>query len=255
MIAIEALDLKKITVDENSPWIVFIHGLFDSIDGFDKVVNYIRDNSCYNILLLSLPAHGNDRNSNHITFYDSVLKLADIVNIHCSECHIVGFSMGGRFATLMASFLNIKIKSLILIDISLTPPKNAFIALKERLSNINQNIFSEHDKEILIKNNGFLSELSFIKINESSWVWNLNIKIILSWLKEIKNEDFCSYWDSLKIPKLVLYSTKSGYLSSWDIQFFERGGQVIALNGGHALHKVYPLEVGNIILEFIKNKR
>lgn len=241
---------QRIFHGENKPWLVLIHGLFDSYEGFASLISLFKKK--FNLLLMTLPGHGNDKLRDPISLHRTSFLLAEQISMHCKSCHIIGFSMGGRIACLVAKKLKRIVKSIILLDIGLGPRANGSKLLTKLHEEIDLiPIISDGQRNILIKKYSFLSEKSFVSIS-GGWRWNVNFKMAIRWVKAVEKLNTWPFWTSLKCHRLSICSTSSGYVYSTDFSRFKIYGKVESLEGGHALHKAQPKQVAKYIIDFVR---
>ena len=71
------LYVEKYVKDENSPWLVFLHGFGGSINMWKRQVDQFKEK--YNLIFIDLPGHGRSSDgikNKHIKRFD---KIADII--------------------------------------------------------------------------------------------------------------------------------------------------------------------------------
>lgn len=105
------------TVNTDAPWLVLIHGLFGSLDNLAVVKRHLA--STHNIISVDLPNHGRSPWSEGFRFEDAtqgVLNILDENNIVSAS--VLGHSLGGKVAMLLALRAPQRVRSLIVADIS-----------------------------------------------------------------------------------------------------------------------------------------
>ncbi len=88
--------------DKRQPVLLFLHGFLGNCEDFDAIVPHLSDNFC--CLSVDLPGHGQtqvaEENYTMSNTAELVVRLLDRLDI--SQCHLVGYSMGGRLALYLA---------------------------------------------------------------------------------------------------------------------------------------------------------
>ena len=88
--------------DKRQPVLLFLHGFLGNCEDFDAIVPHLSDNFC--CLSVDLPGHGQtqvaEENYTMSNTAELIVHLLDRLNI--SQCHLIGYSMGGRLALYLA---------------------------------------------------------------------------------------------------------------------------------------------------------
>lgn len=93
----------RIRGQAHQPKLLFLHGFMGCGDDFDHIVNALLPDFC--CLTLDLPGHGQTQALDGVGYgmaaiATALVKLLDSLNF--TPCHLMGYSMGGRFALYLA---------------------------------------------------------------------------------------------------------------------------------------------------------
>ena len=113
---------KKIEHEENSEWVVLLHGIGGNSSAFKKQLEFL--STKYNLLLIDLHGHGNSKEHNlmnirlkerQVSFKlicDDIIKVMDKENIN--KAHFMGISLGTIIILHMSIYYENRIESMIL---------------------------------------------------------------------------------------------------------------------------------------------
>jgi pimeloyl-ACP methyl ester carboxylesterase len=109
------LGFKKIIVNEEAEWLVFLHGLGGNSTLFYKQTEYL--SKYYNLLLIDLPGHGVSKGLDLRRYSANQVaeKIVELLNtLAISKAHIIAFSLGTIIANALMNIAPDKIKTLTL---------------------------------------------------------------------------------------------------------------------------------------------
>lgn len=200
-------DIAAISSDvknEDTPTI-FLHGWMDNANSFLPVASNFTDKPVY---LIDLLGHGKSSHLNRPysldTYCHSLLHVIDeLASIHKSEkVNLVGHSLGGVIASLVASSFPEKVSSLILVE-SIGPlvdnPDNASLRLRTSLARTD--ISSKSPRK-------YTSEDECIKARSASGEISKEDTTILA-ARGISHDESGYFWNHdryLKVPSAIRYT-------------------------------------------------
>lgn len=91
--------------------LVVLHGFMEDYNDFQFIEDHFIE---YNILLINLPGHGNTKLNHFYSLQDLTEKLSDFLLFIPNDLYLIGYSMGGRVASLLTQLPHLK--GLILIS-------------------------------------------------------------------------------------------------------------------------------------------
>lgn len=103
--------------DEHAPWLLLIHGLFGDGDNLAVVKRHFSNR--YNVVSVDLPHHGRSAHNFSFSLYEWAQTIAQTLHHHgIGEVSIVGHSLGGKVAMLMAQHAMCPVRHLVVVDIA-----------------------------------------------------------------------------------------------------------------------------------------
>jgi pimeloyl-ACP methyl ester carboxylesterase len=104
------------TVGEEGPRVVFVHGLFGQGKNWTTIAKGLSDD--HRVTLFDLPNHGHSPWSDRVDYQDMADMLADEVEAMGEPVTLVGHSMGGKVAMLLALRRPELLRALVVVDIA-----------------------------------------------------------------------------------------------------------------------------------------
>lgn len=110
--------LRSENFDDFKPIILALHGWLDNAASFTRLEEHLPD---YNWIALDLPGHGKSCHrgvGSHYHFIDWITDIRDFMEVVSltAPIHLVGHSLGGMLATVVAGLYPERVKKLVLID-------------------------------------------------------------------------------------------------------------------------------------------
>lgn len=103
--------------DPSAPPIVFCHGLFGQGRNWTSIAK--RAARYFRVLLLDMPNHGRSGNTDHFDYLDQAqIVVNHLVNVDRRPWRVVGHSMGGKIAMLIALLRPGLVERLVVVDMS-----------------------------------------------------------------------------------------------------------------------------------------
>ncbi|KAL4711784.1 hypothetical protein ACJJTC_005953 [Scirpophaga incertulas] len=258
--------------------IIVLHGLLGSKRNWDSISKRMATelNTC--TVVADARNHGQSPHNNSHTYLDLAMDVSKLMTtLKIKKSTIVGHSMGGRTAMVLALTQPDVIHCLVIVDISPIPRvdgalKKTFPNLMKVLKSVKfdgaKNISQARDlarKQILasgqIKN---LEEMSFLLINIAErpnkqfyWLCNLDVlgesfQYIASFPKEMGSKKFNG-------PTLFIGGGNSDYIVPTDLHsiknLFPEAELKYIPGAGHNVHAENPTKFFEIVKEFLLNNK
>ncbi len=240
-------------VGETGRRIVFLHGLFGRGKNFTRIAKALAPE--FSSLLVDLPNHGD---SDWTAAFDYI-EIADAVADHIAEVtepeqrpvHLVGHSLGGKVAMVLALRRPDLIDRLVIVDIA---PKaggstGVFEHLLSSLADLDlDRVESRTDADVALQEpipeaatRGFL--LQNLRPTSSGYAWQPNLELLYSSLDAIG--DFPDMGDAqFDHPVLWVAGEDSEYISRDDLPqmraLFPRTTLLTVKGSGHWVHSEKP---------------
>lgn len=241
--------------------LVLIHGLFGSLDNLGGLAKVLAEH--YTVYQIDLPNHGlSDRidNVDYLSQADAVNTFLDQQSLN--EVTLIGHSMGGKVAMMLAQRHPEKVKSLVVMDIApvayqVRRHDDVFAGLNASANQPIQNrkeaesILAEHIEEPGVRQ--FLLK-SLAKTDDGTFDWRFNIKALEAGYLDITGWPEAGVYSG---PTLFLKGGNSDYIdtphrTAIERQFPKAKAHVVA-NTGHWLHAEKPETVARVIIRFLTN--
>ena len=263
--------------------VVLLHGLLGSARNFNSFARLLHQklDFAYNIIAVDLPLHGRSyalgnapsELLNYSSLASDVHHTLDYLGIE--KAHVVGHSMGGKVAAIMALSQPPRVQSLAVLDISpvrYEPQDFAMVSsLIQRLHSLDiesKKIADRAAAEKLLREAAgdtpellpfLLSNLQPSSSSADCYVWKFDLNTISASLETLldfpaplpsRNTD--AYNGSL----LLLKASKSAFVLSKhmsDIQAIFPNYSIVSVKDcGHWIHAEKPLEASEILSSYIK---
>ncbi|WP_153396577.1 alpha/beta fold hydrolase [Ornithinicoccus halotolerans] len=243
--------LNVIQVGQDGPTVVFLHGLFGQGRNFNQIAKGLTPD--YRSLLVDLPNHG--RSPWTVTF--DYNEHADLVAARLradgageDPVHLVGHSMGGKVAMLLALRHPELVRRLVVVDIGPvhSGEMSEFEHLLDSLAGLDlERVESRtHADELLSEPittptvRGFL--LQNLRRDGDGWRWQANLELLRRELPAIGG--FPEHEGSYDGPVLWVAGEKSPYIEPEDgpamRRLFPRTRLVTVKDSGHWVHSEQP---------------
>ena len=254
--------LNDTLVGESGPVVVFLHGLFGQARNFTQIAKSLEPD--YRSLLVDLPNHGRSGWTDDIDY----VTIADLVADHLragvaadGPVHVVGHSMGGKIAMVLALRHADLVDRLVVVDISPTGSSDSseFEHLLDSLAGLDLTTLTrraEADERLTdqigdARVRGFL--LQNLRSHDGSFHWQANLDVLRQGLERIGG--FPRLDGTFDHPVLWIAGEKSPYISGDDEPamraFFPRTQLVTVKNAGHWVHSEQPEAFVSILRVFL----
>ncbi len=239
--------------------VIILHGLFGSSDNWLSLAKLL--SSDYKIYLVDQRNHGRSFHDDSFNYYVMAEDLRQFINSHCIKKPIlIGHSMGGKVVMQFAEQYPDCPAKLVVIDIAprsyATHEHQTILNTlnKLNLKKIKTRKQAEQELAKLIRENGVLQFLlKNLYRQYQVFHWRVNL---ISLTKNITNVGAALQLQKAhKCPTLFIKGGKSGYINAQDMQkikkYFPLSRVETVQNAGHWVHAEKPVEIINIIKNFI----
>ncbi|PKF50515.1 alpha/beta fold hydrolase [Enterovibrio nigricans] len=246
-------------IQGNGEPLLLIHGLFGSLDNLGGLARVLAEQ--YKVYQIDLPNHGlspRSLNVDYVSQAAAVMAFLDQQDLTCVS--VVGHSMGGKVAMMLATQYPDRIKQLVVMDIApvsyqVRRHDNVFAGLnaskqlplrsrKEAEAKLAEHIVDPGVRQFLLK--------SLARQEDGTFDWRFNVDTL-----EANYEDITGWTklDQFGGSTLFLKGSESDYISAEhrgeiEAQFPNAKAHVVA-NTGHWLHAEKPETVARVITRFL----
>lgn len=244
---------------------VFLHGLFGRGKNFTRIASGLLPET--QSLLVDLPNHGRSAWTEHFDY----AQMADIVAAELRRdfaengpVDVIGHSMGGKVAMVLALRHPELVRKLVVIDISPVAAVSArgeFQHLLGSLSALDLPTFAHRPEvDAALKANipndvvrGFL--LQNLKHRDGHYVWEPNLALLYGELETVMS--FPEFAGSFDGPVLWIRGDRSNYVTEADVPamraLFPKTRRMTVRGAGHWVHSEKPQEVIDALRGFLLN--
>lgn len=242
-----ALPIHVTTIGDGGRPVVFLHGLFGQGKNFTQAAKALAPD--FQSLLVDLPDHGRSGWTDRVDYGDYADRIAEAVGDH-APFDLVGHSMGGKVAMMLALRHPDLVRRLVIVDISPSASEGAgeFEHLLGSLAAVDLTTLGRRGEadERLAKPiddprvRGFL--LQNLRSGPDGFTWQANLDLLRRDLPTIGA--FPEVTDSFEGPVLWIAGERSNYVREADEPamraLFPRTMQVSIKGAGHWVHSEQP---------------
>lgn len=257
--------LRHIDTGEG-PAIVLLHGLYSCAEAWLPVIR--RLSPYLRVIAMDLRNHGRSPHLASHTYCDMAHDVQSTLHsIGVERAHLLGHSMGGRVAAMLAQLYPQCVNRLVLADIGPQTDPNSPIAtqrlqthqrLLEELINLNIIIlssFAQADAAMEAAVPDIRLRRSMLKnlerLPSGEFRWRLNLPVLLQHLPEVLHGVSI---DQLPNRVLLLRGEMSNYVSDNDLRTLKQHcpalQQAVVAGAGHWLHADSPHQIAELTLRF-----
>lgn len=258
--------------DEDAPTkVLCLHGWLDNANSFLPMMSLLPD---IDLVAIDLPGHGfSDHLDSTYSVPDSAYWAAAAIKaIGWEQCHIIGHSLGGIIAPLVAAGAPELVESLILIESSgaLTSEANEFVdRLQKSMSDqleqgkYKSRVYKTKDDAINARLRSAKMETNSARLiidrqlaeSKDGWRWRFDPKLRISTAHRLTEDHVREINKQIECPVLTIIA-KDGFLTSRE-QTANRMDLIkdhrsVLLAGNHHLHMDTPEPVAAAINQFLK---
>lgn len=257
----QEFSIESSTVGSGVQKVAFLHGLMGRGKNFTRIARGLGDD--YQVLLMDMPNHGASDWTDSFDYADMAdLVARDLENGFASDgpVDVIGHSMGGKIAMLLALRHPHLVNKLVIMDIAPNDSKGSFTVLLDSLLSLDLATLksrSAASDEIADRVpdpgvRGFL--LQNLARGKDGFYWEPNLSMLR------KNLDAIMGWEPVDAqpfdnPVLWVAGANSNYIQPEDApvmrQLFPRVRKISVKGAGHWVHADKPEEVTYILTSFL----
>ncbi|MFV0291920.1 MAG: alpha/beta fold hydrolase [Paracoccus sp. (in: a-proteobacteria)] len=244
----------------DQPPVLLVHGLFGSAKNLGGLGRRL-DNS-RQIISVDIRNHGNSPHDPDHSYQALADDLAAVIKVHGGTADIVGHSMGGKAAMVLALSKPAMIRRLVVLDIAPIAyhhSQQEYIDAMQALDLLNLNLRSEADRQLadIIDDAGvraFLLQSLDLKAEPAHW--KLNLPVLADQMSNLVGWPGGMTMGSFTGPTLFLAGAESSYAKTGTqtaaIHTYFPQAELRYINGcGHWLHAEKPHEVADSVADFL----
>ena len=258
-------DIKKNFIQQNKLQTLFIfHGLYGRARNWYSIAKKLTLEYQLVVITVDLRNHGENKfmkNHSYELMSNDIIEIFNYLNI--KNTNILGHSMGGKLAMLIALTHSHFIKKLIIVDIA---PCNYAEIHEDVINNL-----MDLDLD-LVRNRNDADKLLSITISEKplrmfllqnlqlinqSYKWSVNLGIIKKSLSNLKSFPLPKKYKKNKNSTLCIYGDRSNYVDEENLDIFKKYFTNITFkkieDAGHWLHVEKPELFYATISRFLNN--
>ena len=251
--------------------VLALHGWLDNANSFDLLAPRLNPDLC--IYAVDLPGHGLSSHLHRSCYYHfidgiyNVIDLADALNL--KQFYLLGHSLGGCIASLVAGTIAERIERLVLIDAigPLTGPADKsleqtehYLARRQSLRNKPERSYGSVSEAAEARAQRGHIPLEFAKIlcergckqTEAGVYWRHDEKLLLPSPLRLTDEQVLPFLEKISADSCLIFASKG--FSSHKTRLQTRIDSVARLKtytveGGHHIHMEEPQKVAEIVNE------
>ncbi len=256
----ELLNYEEFGDKKFSTKILILHGLFGSSQNWRSFAKRLSKNNI-RVIAADLRNHGKSFHHPKHSYEEMVSDVIYLLDEIGAPVHIIGHSMGGKVAMLLAGMYSKYVKRLVIIDIAPVCYKHSHLDKIESLIRVdlsNLRLRSEVEEKIS-KQITDPGERAFFMLNLSRnndiLTWKLNLLAIKNYMAKIM--DFPSGNFKFLGPALFISGSESDYIQNVHLKkiknIFPNYKLETLENCGHWVHAEKPNELSILVNSFLIN--
>ena len=258
--------------DPAKPTILALHGWLDNAASYTHLAPLLTD---YYVVAVDMIGHGHSEHipdGQRLHLADTVEIILQILNVLSLEKAILmGHSLGGVIASLVASSFPEKVSTLIMLD-AIGPMSEESIECPGRLRDAvtafnaaekhQAKVYKNKDSMVNLrcKLNNVSAELMLplveraVRETEDGYSWRFDRKLSLPSLTYFTEEQVLAYLAAITAPTLIV-EAEEGILQENDLLIKRKSVfqnlTIVVTAGGHHVHMSHAAVVANIILDYL----
>ncbi len=244
------------------PPIVILHGLFGSARNWHTIAKQLE--STHRVYALDLRNHGNSPWHDSITYRDLADDVRGFIEQHnLEQAVVIGHSMGGKTAMLLALQYQELVGTLVVVDIAPVPYQHSFIQYVQAMQGLNLSGLSRRDDadEALSDDVPEPGARAFLLQNlvfrDRRFDWRINLPVLAAHIGELADFPAIAPACSYDGQALFLYGERSPYRQAAHDQEVYRlfpNAEIVAIPGArHWLQVDQPERLTAEIHRFLDN--
>ena len=256
-------NIKLLIAEQNKTLFIF-HGLYGRGKNWQSFAKKISQNEEILVFTVDLRNHGgNDflENMSYTLMMEDILNLFNYLEI--KKTNLLGHSMGGKLAMLLALSKPHYINKIIIADIAPVNYKNDDNEVIDALLDLNLRIVKNrnHADELLLNHidQKFLRLflLQNLQLIDGKYNWSINLTAIKRAMIDLRSFPKIETNNKVDIKSLCIYGGRSDYVNEDQFKFFKIYFSNIKFykikNAGHFLHVENPDEFYEVSKNFLKD--
>ena len=254
------VQLNYKAVGEGLP-VVILHGLFGSLDNWQTIARSISEKG-FRVVTVDLRNHGKSPHTdemNHRLMANDVRRFIETNELQ--GCVLVGHSMGGKTAMVLAMDAPELIKKLVVVDIAPKPYTahhhtyfDAMLSLevhtvksrRDASEQLGKTVKNKAIRQFLLKN---------LDRTNDGYEWKFNLQSLHKNYEKLI--DGLETEKSVDLPTLFISGQLSDYISRADVpiinQYFPNNQIEVISNSGHWVHAEQPEAFKKVLIDFLEN--
>ncbi len=254
--------LNTTTMGDSGSRIVFCHGLFGQGKNWTVVGKELATD--HRVVLVDLPDHGRSSWSEHFDYFETADRVADLLSAD-DPVTLVGHSMGGKVAMLLALRHPELVERLCVVDVAPVANDHSeeFTRYIDAMRGLDlETLGGRADADDALRDaipsnkvRGFL--LQSLRRESSGWEWRLNLALLGRDLQKISGwpEDRLEGVAAYDGPVLWVAGERSDYVVPEHVaamsRWFPRVRRVTVKDAGHWVHSEQPEVFGEVLRAFV----
>ncbi|XP_036623414.1 protein ABHD11 [Trichosurus vulpecula] len=261
------LSYKLLDSEDSRPPLVFLHGLFGSKTNFQTIGKTLQQQTGRKVLMVDARNHGESPHSPDSSYEAMSADVEALLpHLGLAPCVLIGHSMGGKTAMILALQRPELVERLISVDISPLPTtavsdfSSYLVAMKsvqipEELSLSQARKVADQQLSPLIKDSTIRQFLltNLVKASSGQFKWRVNVEALIHQMDKIF--DFPQLQKSYPGPTLFLRGAKSKFIQPDHFSEIKRlfpQAQILSVAGaGHWIHADQPQDFMTSVKHFL----
>lgn len=256
----------------DKPLVLALHGWLDNAGSFELMMPYL-DN--FHVIALDFPGHGhsNDRSADaQYHFVEWVYDIAKLIKVrNWQRLSIVGHSMGGMVAQVLAATLPEVISRVVMLDaigFITTPPENTCQQLRHAIDSrikMSSRVKAVHaDLESAIKvrvsagdvnhNHARILAKRGVMKAPNGYVWRSDQRLRAHSAIRYTLEQAQSFIESIECPVLMIRASNTSNVLQQNYEIYHRWFielRTLDVEGGHHFHMEQPELTARLVTDFL----
>jgi esterase len=242
------------------PALVILHGLYGNQGNWAPQARQLAQD--YNVYALDARNHGQSSWADTMTLADMAGDVVETMrSLGLSNAHLIGHSMGGKTAMLLALTQPALVRSLCVVDIAPVPYPDAGDTIIRALAELDLSaLTSRADADAVLAlriPQKFVRDFLLTNLqrnDEGNWRWRFNIQALTSSFREVTN--WPAGLGSYAGPALFIKGERSDYILPEHTDalqlHFPNGRLEVVAGTGHWVHSEKPEIVLRLVREFLR---
>jgi pimeloyl-ACP methyl ester carboxylesterase len=249
------------SVSGGGPPLLIMHGLFGSSRNWQSLARRLAEH--FEVVNIDLRNHGESFHDATMTYPAMAEDVARLIRgLDLTACNLLGHSMGGKVAMMLAHQMAERIARLVVADIAPVTYPHSHADLVDAVLEVDLAAFgSRADVDrILAQRIGDAGLRAFLLHNLArdgdGWRWRVNWEAIRKAMDSLTGFDGLPADWRLDLPTLFIRGSASNYVGDAEVEVIERhfgAAQIASIDGaGHWLHAEQPMEFLRIVSDFLR---